>query len=261
MPTCLEKPSTDAWAKIRRRDGGRGEAAADGLPSASVGQPQHRTGDSGSAADAICHERLKPPPLDRNVVIDGHQLACRREQLPLPGYALEHVGAPLLEGDARAVDEVLHGARHEDLACLRQCGNPGANVHGDATDVLTTDLTLSGADHIAHRYPNPASAPRPWSHTEGRASGRRTPREKPSPVCCMTRPWKRLISVWVTSSWRASSSRQPRSPSRAACRVESTMSVNNTVASSRSGKCSCRCPVRNSSTSPVIDLMSPTVGQ
>ena len=125
MPTCFEKPSTDAWARIRRRDGGRGEAAADGLPSASVGQPQHRTGDSGSAADAICHERLKPPPLDRNVVIDGHQLACRREQLPLPGYALEHVGAPLLEGDARAVDEVLHSARREDLACLRQCGNPG----------------------------------------------------------------------------------------------------------------------------------------
>src|SRR6185312_9245757 len=61
-------------------------------------------------------------------------------------------------------------------ACAN-AGNPGANVHGDATDVLTTDLTLSGADHIAHRYPNPASAPRPWSHTEGRASGRRTPRE------------------------------------------------------------------------------------
>ena len=93
MPTCFEKPSTDAWARIRRRDGGRGEAAADGQPSASVGQPQHRTGDSGSAADAICHERLKPPPLDRNVVSDGRQVACRREQLPLPGYALEHVGA------------------------------------------------------------------------------------------------------------------------------------------------------------------------
>ena len=83
-------------------------------------------------------------------MIDGHQLACRREQLPLPGYALEHVGAPLLEGDATAVDEVLHGARHEDLACLRQCGNPGANVHGNATDVLTTDLTLSGVQTTSH---------------------------------------------------------------------------------------------------------------
>jgi len=83
-------------------------------------------------------------------VIDRHQLAGRREQLPLPGYALEHVGAPLLEGDARAVDEVLHGARHEDLACLRQCGNPGANVHGNATDVLTTDLTLSGVQTTSH---------------------------------------------------------------------------------------------------------------
>src|SRR4029078_12160351 len=46
--------------------------------------------------------------------------------------------------------EVLHGARHEDLACLRQCGNPGANVHGNATDVLTTDLTLSGVQTTSH---------------------------------------------------------------------------------------------------------------
>jgi hypothetical protein len=54
------------------------------------------------------------------------------------------VGAPLAEGDARAVNEVLHGARHEDLACLRQCGNSGADVHGDATYVLIADLTLAG---------------------------------------------------------------------------------------------------------------------
>src|SRR5215213_7390793 len=118
--------------------------------SAPVGHPQHRASESRSAADAICHERLKPPPLDRYVVIDGRHLACRREELPLPRYALEHEGAPVYEGDARAVNEVLHGARHQNLARLGQCGNSGANVHRDATYVFTADLTLAGVQTTSH---------------------------------------------------------------------------------------------------------------
>ena len=84
------------------------------------------------------------------MVIDGRQLACRREELPLPGYALEHVAAPIFEGDARAVDEVLHGARHEDLARLRQCGNSCANVDGDASYVVTADLALTGVQTTSY---------------------------------------------------------------------------------------------------------------
>jgi hypothetical protein len=69
----------DSGKAIRDQRLSLADSTGAGLISAPVGHPQHRAGDSWSAADAICHERLKPPPLDRHVVIDGRQLACRRE--------------------------------------------------------------------------------------------------------------------------------------------------------------------------------------
>jgi hypothetical protein len=65
------------------------------------------------------------------------------------------------------------------------------------------------------------------------------------------------IDRWCCSS----SSRQRRSPIAAASLVESTMSVNSTVASTRSGGAAGRTPVRNSSIGASAASLSPTQGK
>lgn len=83
-------------------------------------------------------------------------------QLPVAGDALEQVGSPVTEWDARAGYQVGDGAGDEDLAGLGRGLYPGAGVDGDACQVLTGGLDLAGvqadpdfdaqgADRIAHR--------------------------------------------------------------------------------------------------------------
>ena len=67
----------------------------------------------------------------------------RGEHLPLTWHALQRGGAPRLERDSRASDEVAHGARHEDFATGGLVGHAGADVHGDAADVVATHLALA----------------------------------------------------------------------------------------------------------------------
>ena len=73
---------------------------------------------------------------------------------------------------------------------------------------------------------------------------------------------KKLTSSWRISAWCvSSSSRHARSPSSAARSVEPTMSVNITVASTRSCSGVGRTPVRNSCTSSSTASASPTYGR
>ena len=74
----------------------------------------------------------------------------------------------------------------------------------------------------------------------------------PSPIVLTSRPLKRASASRTTRWCPSSTSRQRWSPSSAAVRVESTMSVNRTVASIRSGSGAWRAPVRNSSISPSV---------
>ena len=79
--------------------------------------------------------------------------------------------------------------------------------------------------------------------------------KKPSPVVATSRPPYRS-SCTRTSAWCWSSrSRQRRSPHSAARVVESTMSVNSSVVSRRSGSLPVRVPVRNSSISSAMRSM------
>src|SRR3989441_2616889 len=79
----------------------------------------------------------------------------RGEYLPLTWHALQRGGAPRLERDSRARNEVAHRARHEDLAAGGPVGHPGADVYGEAADGVATHLTLArvqpGADLEAER--------------------------------------------------------------------------------------------------------------
>src|SRR6185437_4348242 len=55
--------------------------------------------------------------------------ALDREQPPLARNALELSGAAIVEGDARAGDEVLDGARDDHLAGARLGCDPRADMH------------------------------------------------------------------------------------------------------------------------------------
>ena len=54
--------------------------------------------------------------------------------------------APVLERDLRACDEILDGARHENLARLRLRGNSGSDRDGDSARFLSHQLALPGVE-------------------------------------------------------------------------------------------------------------------
>jgi hypothetical protein len=51
------------------------------------------------------------------------------EDAPFAGHALQLADAAILEHEARANDQVLDRARHEDLASARERRDAGADVH------------------------------------------------------------------------------------------------------------------------------------
>src|SRR5215207_2210491 len=65
-------------------------------------------------------------------------------EVPPLGHALEFVLAGILKLDARAGDEVLHGARDEDLGWLSECGDTLGDVNRDTADVVTSHFDLAG---------------------------------------------------------------------------------------------------------------------
>src|ERR1700676_74779 len=54
------------------------------------------------------------------------------------------MAAAVFEVDARAHDEILDGARDDDLSRLGKRGNASADVDGDAAHVLADQLALTG---------------------------------------------------------------------------------------------------------------------
>src|SRR6266705_425822 len=99
-----------------------------------------------------------PPGLAR----PGAGSHSRGEQLPLTWHALQRGGAPGLERDPRARDEVAHRARHEDLAAGGLVSHTSADVYGEAADVVATHLTLARVQPGAH-----VEAERPAGLTDG----------------------------------------------------------------------------------------------
>ena len=171
------------------------------------------------------------------------------------------MAAPRPEGDPRADDEIAHGPGGEHLARPGERRNPRRDVDGDAADVVADQLDLAGvkagADLDAERGHVVGDR---RGRTRPRGSARRRSRGSRRPVVLTSRPPKR--SRWPrTTFWCSSSrSRQRRSPISAARRVESTMSVKRTVASTRSGTGPGRTPVRNSSIASSGPALSPTQG-
>jgi hypothetical protein len=66
------------------------------------------------------------------------------EECPLSGRALEGMRAARVELEPGPGDEVLDGARDEDVARVRRAHHPRADVDGDAANVVADELALAG---------------------------------------------------------------------------------------------------------------------
>src|SRR5205823_12374200 len=69
--------------------------------------------------------------------------ALYREETPLSGHAAEVVGSTIYEAQARARDQVLHGAGDEDLAGRGARRHPGPDVDGNAPHIVAHQLALA----------------------------------------------------------------------------------------------------------------------
>lgn len=74
--------------------------------------------------------------------------SVRSERVKAPGArnALEVLLAPILELDARACDQVLDSARHEDFAGLSQGRDAGTDRDGNVNGLAVADLQLAGME-------------------------------------------------------------------------------------------------------------------
>src|SRR5580698_3431405 len=68
------------------------------------------------------------------------------EKRPVIRDAAQPVLAAGREGDAGSGDEVLDGARYQDLGRSREGGDLGCDLDGEAGDVVAAQLDLAGMD-------------------------------------------------------------------------------------------------------------------
>jgi hypothetical protein len=58
------------------------------------------------------------------------------------------MAAPIIEHQARAHDQVLDRARHEDFTSTSKGGDPGPDMDGEPGDVIGQDLDLAGMSPV-----------------------------------------------------------------------------------------------------------------
>src|SRR5262249_7758392 len=114
-------------------------------------------GDEGDGAESASHVTLLIPSL-------------YDEQAPLVGDAAQRVGAAIAEPQARACDEVLHGAGYQDLVRRGERRDARADVHRDSDDALARELALAGVQPRAQLEAHRAHA---LAHGDGAADGAR----------------------------------------------------------------------------------------
>ncbi len=156
-----------------------------------------------------------------------------RDQPPASGHSLEFVFAEVVELDGRPDDEILHGARNEDLPSTGESPDTGSDVDCEAPEIVTPYLALAGVDADAYLDPEftcrgtdrfAAANPRAGPSKEAR---------KPSPVVLISLPRNTRSCSRIRASCASRSRCHRWSPIAAAVSVEPTMSVKITVASTR----------------------------
>jgi len=148
------------------------------------------------------------------------------------------------EVEARPRHQIFDRARDEDLVGPGEAGDPRADVNRDPGDASRDDLDLAGVEAGPHLQTKGAYGVADRACTMDRSARAVEGGEEP-----------------VSRSCSPISERQRASPISAARLVDSTMSVNMTVASTRVGSGVWRAPVKNSSVSATIASTSPTQGR
>ncbi len=153
----------------------------------------------------------------------------------MPGTPRSSTSPRWLELELGADNEILHRARHQHLAGGGLALDPGADVDPDAGEVPSVISTSPVWIPTRTSMPEAARSPprRPV------LPGRRGRARRTGPGCRPRRsatswPPNRAVSCRTSGRCRSSSSRHRRSPRLDASPVEPTMSVNTTVASTRS---------------------------
>ena len=198
----------------------------------------YATGSSGSAGSDVLPDGGEHQP----VVVDP----------------LESLRTARLEHDPGSGDQVLDRVRGQDLPATSQRADPRRDMDGDPGDVVADELDLAGVqpgpdleplrrDRVADDERGPDRARRPVEGGQEPVTGRLD--------LAATEPLEGEPDR--RDRGQRGRSRQRASPSSPARRVESTMSVKRTVASTRSGSTIGEAPVRNSSISRNIGAVSP----
>src|SRR5215471_16569229 len=83
----------------------------------------------------------------------GLSLGLDRVQPPGSRHALEFMLAPVLELETRSRHQILDRGGDQDLARAGEGANPGGDVDGNATEVITPNLALAGMQPNANLDP------------------------------------------------------------------------------------------------------------
>ncbi len=108
-----------------------------------------RLGELGQPRPDLLETRAKNL-LDVRLLLSHPAEDTHRPQPPWAGHALEVVLAAVLEVEAGAGHQVLHGLGDEHLAGPRVRAHAGADVHGDPGDVVAGQLDLARVEAGAH---------------------------------------------------------------------------------------------------------------
>jgi hypothetical protein len=149
-------------------------------------------------------------------------MAIHCQQLPGAGHATQLDAAAILEAGARADDQVPDRAVDKDFAHPGLTEDARRNVYRDPPDVGAQQFTLAGVD-------TRADLDTQCFGVGAQGFGPSNVVRWPSPVLLTMVPPKRSVTSAVISPKRCSTARHRSSPTAAACAVEATMSVNNTV--------------------------------
>ena len=112
-----------------------------GVPSMGSPHPAHRLASFSANTVGMRMPMIWPP---RNLVsvtrrsYQGERAGLRDHsvELPLAWDTLEGMSPAILEGEARTGNEVPNGRGNQHLGRSRERRYPGADVHGDAPDVV-----------------------------------------------------------------------------------------------------------------------------
>src|SRR5262249_19373022 len=146
-----ERPNTRAHRPILQREKSSCQLGAVHTrgKNGTLGR-RHRMSESDPNSDLYRGASgIRPSGRRAGIYPKVSSLSLSRIQLPPAGHAFKDIFPALLEFQARAKNQILHDAGHEDLAGSSLRLDAGRDVHGHADDIASAQLAFAGVE------PNP----------------------------------------------------------------------------------------------------------